>query len=832
MAPPYTDEGRDLIAMQCRVLEMEMELRAMKDEVAKIQGGGTAILGLLDNHRQKGSTSEQESHRNAFELEQRSYRHDLPQDRTQLHLKTASLETELRLATDQLKMAQAGILYLVGLLGSRAPATLQVQQPQLMLSHELPVTAPASQNPMPWSAAESLLDEDTDLLRFEQMPAGVAWGKGDPKISHGWGKSDKGWGQSDQSVQGHTTADAEGGWVADDPASLYGVCPVYRQTLAKSSSQNSVRKITPPDPFWDGTTELQDCIAINAPQIAYPKPTPEHFNLPTASPGAQMYRQDSPASLLLRSPIISTTGLHGAPALAPRVSQRQAYFTQSEHSRLKGMACFIEDMEENDKKLKWQDFANAHRGHTLDQWVDYYANDVRPNYLEQQLRRVAAVAAPGTLQQTSDVNGSVDTSQGDLSPVFVSSDSHSPKSAGARAESANGASPSVTNMEVHLQVTDTAHVAALPDNNTKDGPASPISANDLNDAGEPAIDVSVATALDVVPQPQHEDVGVEVPIITAREVVLPPLHGNLQQLAECREMHQAFTEPTAERSRPRDTARHSWTKESTDKQSQDTSSNGSRPYCLYYNALRNITPNELAWAKVWDQSFTSSVFFKYEDGDLAKVPELRRSVLVQGIPPATLLGTVLDNVHTGKLVRARFIDTTLMRTTPPSGDTVMLEFQSACGASDLVQSTPQLTLPTAGGHGRETATVSLVPTPTRPTSEFLRTQQDSRISRVIYLADHRKQFTAFEVMNRLWHVDRSLTEPVRPIVRPDGVIVLEFASTSDAGKTLYAMGRLGVFRNMGMGYAADPCASGTTESNRNSENVDGHDVADDLDAPY
>ncbi|OQO07729.1 hypothetical protein B0A48_07426 [Cryoendolithus antarcticus] len=723
MAPPHADEERELITMQCRILQMEMELRAVKGEVAKIQGGGTAILGLLDDHPQTGLAADRQPHRNAFELEQHSYRQYPTQDRTQLHLKTASLETQLRLASDQLKMAQAGTLYLVGLLGSRAPATLQVQQPQLMLSHELPVTVPASQNPMPWSAAESLLDENTDLLRFEKMSASVAWGTGDTKNSNDWGKSDKGWGQSDQSVQAHTTADAGGGWGAVDPASLYGACPVYRQTLAKSSSHDSVRKVTPPDPFWDDTMGLQDSVAVSAPQNAYTKPTPEHFKPPTASPGAQMYCSDSTASLLPGSPIISTTKLRGAPALAPRVSQCQAYFTQSEHSRLK-------------------------------------------------------------------------------------------------------------DMQVHLQVTNTPRAAAIPDKATNDGPTASISAVELDDAGELAIDVSVDTALDVFLRPQNEDVGVEVPIITAREVVLPPLHGTFQQLAECREMHQAFTEPTAKRGRPRDTARRSWTKESTDKESQDSPSNGSRPYCLYYKALRNITPNELEWAKVWDRSFTSSVFFKYEDGDLDRDPELRRSVLIQGIPPATLLGTILDNVRTGKLVRAKFIDTIFMRTTPPSGDTVLLEFQSAYDARLFVQSNPQLTLPTAGDGGTETATVSLVHTPTRPTYEYTRAQQDSRISRVIYLADHRKQFTAFEVMNRLWHVDGSLAEPVRPIVRPDGVIVLEFASMHDAGKLLYAMGRLGDFRNMGMGYAADPCATGATGLISDSGGMDGDDVVDDLDAPY
>ncbi|KAK6431004.1 hypothetical protein LTR95_012839 [Oleoguttula sp. CCFEE 5521] len=832
MAPPHADEERELITMQCRILQMEMELRAVKGEVAKIQGGGTAILGLLDDHPQTGLAADRQPHRIAFELEQHSYRQYPTQDRTQLHLKTASLETELRLASDQLKMAQAGTLYLVGLLGSRAPATLQVQQPQLMLSHELPVTVPASQNPMPWSAAESLLDENTDLLRFEQMSASVAWGTGDTKNSNDWGKSDKGWGQSDQSVQAHTTADAGGGWGAVDPASLYGACPVYRQTLAKSSSHDSVRKVAPPDPSWDDTTGLQDSVAINAPQNAYPKPTPEHFKLPTASPGAQMYCSDSPASLLLESPIISTTKLHGAPAPAPRVPQHQAYFTQSEHSRLKGMACFIEDMEENDKNLKWQAFANAHRGHTLEQWVDYYAKEVRPNYLEQQLRRVAAIAAPDTLQQVSEADVSDNPSRGASSPDLVSPESDSPKSAAARAESDNPASPSVTDMQVHLQVTDTPRAAAVPDKATNDGPTASISAVELDDAGELAIDVSVDTALDVLLRPQNEDVGVEVPIITAREVVLPPLHGTFQQLAECREMHQAFTEPTAKRGRPRDTARRSWTKESTDEESQDSSSNGSRPYCLYYNALRNITPNELEWAKVWDRSFTSSVFFKYEDGDLDRDPELRRSVLIQGIPPATLLGTILDNVRTGKLVRARFIDTIFMRTTPPSGDTGLLEFQSACDARLFVQSNPQLTLPTAGDGGTATATVSLVLTPTRPTYEYTRAQQDSRISRVIYLADHRKQFTAFEVMNRLWHVDGSLAEPVRPIVRPDGVIVLEFASMHDAGKLLYAMGRIGDFRNMGMGYAADPCATGATGLISDSGDMVGDDVVDDLDAPY
>nr|OQO24006.1 hypothetical protein B0A51_09224 [Rachicladosporium sp. CCFEE 5018] len=831
MASPHADEERELITMQCRILQMEIELRAVKGEVAKIQGGGTAILGLLDDHRQTGLTADQQPHRNAFELEQHSYHQYPTQNRTQLHLKTASLETELRLASDQLEMAQAGTLYLVRLLGSHAPATLQVQQPQLMLSHELPVTAPASQNPMPWSAPESLLDEHTDLLRTEQMPASVAGEKGETKNSNDWGKCDKGWGQSDQSVHAHITADAGGGWVASDPASLYGACPVYRQTLAKSSSHGSLRKVTPPDPFWDDTTKLQDSIAIDAPQIAYSRLTPEHFNLPT-SPGAQMYCSDSPASLLLESPIISTIKMHGAPALAPRGPQGQACFTQNEHSRLKGMACFMEDMEENDKALKWQAFANAHRGHTLEQWMDYYAKEVRPNYLEQQLRRAATTAAQETLQQVSAADVSDDFSQGDPSPVLVSPESDFPKSTVARAKSDSGASPSVTDMQMHLQATDTAHVAALPDNTTNDGPASSISAVDFNDARELAIDVSVDTALDVLPRPEDNDVDVELPIVTGREVVLPPLHGNLQQLAECRETHQAFTEPTAKRGRPRDTARRSWTKESTDDESQDTSSNGGRPYCLCYNALRKITPNELEWARIWDRSFTSSVFFKYEDGDLANDPELRRSVLIQGIPPVTLLGTVLDNVHTGKLVRARFIDTESIRTTPPSGDTVMLEFQTACDARDFVHSNNQLTLPTAGGHGTGTATISLLPTPTRPTYEYERAQQDGSVSRVIYFADHRKQFTAFEVMNRLWHVDGSLAEPVRPTVRPDGVIVLEFASMNDAGKTLYAMGRLGEFRNMDMGYATDPCASGPTDSASDSGNVDGDDVADDLDAPY
>ncbi|KAK6423110.1 hypothetical protein LTR95_016582, partial [Oleoguttula sp. CCFEE 5521] len=724
-----------------------------------------------------------------------------------------------------------------------------VQQPRYVLGHELPVTAPRSQIPVPRSATESLLDGDNDLLRFEQIPASVGWGIGDSKLSNGRGKFDRGWGESDkgrresdQSVQDHANVDADGGRVARYPALLYGACPLYRQTLAGSSSRGSVRKITPPDPFWEGPPEVHDDIAITAAQETYPDPTPEHFNLPTASPGAQMHCSDSPASLLLGPPIISTTKLHGAPAHAPRGPQRKPYFTQSEHSRLKGMACFIEDMEENEKKLKWQAFADAHRGHTLEQWVDYYANEVRPNYLEQQLRRVAPNAAPKSLQQMSDVDLSDDTSQGDPSPVLVSPESDSLKSAAVRAESVNGAFPSAAHMQMHLQATDTAHIAGagIPDNKTDGGPASSISAVNLTDAGEPAIDVlvdtaldvSAETALDVLANSQHDDVDFEVPVVTAREVVLPPLHGNLQQLVECREMHQAFREPTAKRGRPRGPTRRSWTKESTDDESQDTSSNGSRPYCLYYNALRNITPNEQQWANIWDRSFTSSVFFKYEDGGLSKASELRRSVLVQCIPPATLLGTVLDSVHTGKLVRARFIDTTSMRTTPPSGDTVMLEFQSACSARDFVRSTPQLTLPTAGGDGTETATVLLVSTPTHPTYEYERAQRDGHISRVIYLADHRQQFTAFEVMNRLWHVDGSLAEPVRPTVRSHGVIVLEFASISDAGKTLYAMGKLGDFRSMDMGYAADPCALGATDSNSASWDVDGDDVADDLDAPY
>ncbi|KAK6429021.1 hypothetical protein LTR95_014829, partial [Oleoguttula sp. CCFEE 5521] len=72
MAPSHANEDRELIAMQCRILQMETELRAVKGEATKIQGGGTAILGLLGTHSHMGFAGGQQPQLKTFELEQRA----------------------------------------------------------------------------------------------------------------------------------------------------------------------------------------------------------------------------------------------------------------------------------------------------------------------------------------------------------------------------------------------------------------------------------------------------------------------------------------------------------------------------------------------------------------------------------------------------------------------------------------------------------------------------------------------------------------------------------------------------------------------------------------
>ena len=65
-------------------------------------------------------------------------------------------------------------------------------------------------------------------------------------------------------------------------------------------------------------------------------------------------------------------------------------FTDSEHNRLLGAACFIYDMQKEMSEIEqagyWKSFARSSAGHSAQEWEEYWHKTVKPIYLAHSKR--------------------------------------------------------------------------------------------------------------------------------------------------------------------------------------------------------------------------------------------------------------------------------------------------------------------------------------------------------------------------------------------------------------------------------------------------------------
>jgi hypothetical protein len=92
---------------------------------------------------------------------------------------------------------------------------------------------------------------------------------------------------------------------------------------------------------------------------------------------------------------------HARPVSRDKQDSRPNYLgsrAHYEYHRLLGAACFIEDMDADEKAVHWRKFARNCPHASAAQWESYYESDVRPVYLEKQRARELTVTLPSRVE--------------------------------------------------------------------------------------------------------------------------------------------------------------------------------------------------------------------------------------------------------------------------------------------------------------------------------------------------------------------------------------------------------------------------------------------------
>ena len=192
-------------------------------------------------------------------------------------------------------------------------------------------------------------------------------------------------------------------------------------------------------------------------------------------------------------------------------------------------------------------------------------------------------------------------------------------------------------------------------------------------------------------------------------------------------------------------------------------------------------------------------------------PELYRTVMITNVPTTMMLATVVNKVRGGRIVDAKYLETAGMRTQPPiTTNTVLVEFLHANDAATFVQFTQKhdilLFHDDAGSTVKLTA--RLMDTPSRRLPPGLYHNMHQRgLTRVLFIVDKDEEWETEEVIEELQGRHPELKKPLSAGGDENGVLYFKFADVRDAGNAWEIVNRdARFFHGASKGFWPDPCA--------------------------
>lgn len=525
------------------------------------------------------------------------------------------------------------------------------------------------------------------------------------------------------------------------------------------------------------------------------------------------------------------------------------------HRRLAGRACFVEDWEAED----WETWAAKERMFSTEGWKKYYAEKIRPQYLEKEATRAASwggAVGAGGVEQTEELAKKKD---GSLAEVGIAGTEVAQVLAEVRDEDPD-AGDSVNNAGGDEEDADSSNQGKEEDSADVE-----VSSGDADTNGTLATELEMtaerghASMMKNVAPLSHDDaeqaLGVEKQAKFPRQTPEPEeglAASRWAQKPSAKSFYPEAAQATGSESAVLNST-HLLTAEGhpdndvgaldvtllvkTDDQCPTQSPSGHIVHAAPSRGTREQPVR--GWnSERYDRRgshFAGSPPFRYQEPGYAIAgshpaldaetkstvfshsgPGDLRTVQISGIPPNVTLQEVLDKIRGGKIVSAIFLRTAGMNTNPPMQmNAVMVTFLHARDAQTYVEFCTRKVNIFFWSESWEApfkATVSLLQTASRHVDPVLRHQEASR---VIYLADN-GTWEVDHVVAKLLSWSRFDTANDRPTaaVRPvrygrdqDGILWFEFASLADAGMAKFVMDdREREFGRMSKGYLPDPCA--------------------------
>lgn len=418
----------------------------------------------------------------------------------------------------------------------------------------------------------------------------------------------------------------------------------------------------------------------------------------------------------------------GSPQEIPAAGRES--INQREHSRLVGIATWVEEKTLEGLPQYWEDFAKSNPAHSADEWRSYYESEVRPQLPARRENNVQSMSSGFDHEighrsllnlLEGDDESPLDTTKypimGKTSGSGQESTKNRPEQAAEAAESSETA---------QMRTARPVHIRSYSKDDVK---KHEIAARDRLDFNRPAEDVDDRPLNKVPPGPSQYP-------------RMPPI-------------------------------------------------------------LKD-------WKKmVW-----------YQPGPhTTHAVGILRTILITNLPAGTLLAAVLDRVHGGRVISAKFVETTGMKTFPPiNTDSALIEFYGQTMASRFVDacSTKPISFPAADGSLIQ-AEVTLLQTASREIPDHIvRGMKDAGLTRLVYLNDHRGQMTASYILRKYYSAPRVSSgdpEPAKyPLRQSDSgsgalrSVELEFANVEDARKVHRFLFQDPEFSSNTKGFLMDPCA--------------------------
>lgn len=432
------------------------------------------------------------------------------------------------------------------------------------------------------------------------------------------------------------------------------------------------------------------------------------------------------------------------PFTSANVSQQRpngSAFALHEHRRLMGAAMFIEDMSIAEREEHWQDLAWRSARHTAEEWQKYYEEFVRPGYLAKVARR------------TSSTDGII--VDGDEALIQLENYCGQEKCDSlVEAKPGDGLLRQKYLLRPIAPIRDMRLVLGQHDTLSNDKPAA-----GLNDT-EPLLDLDLEDI-------HIQDSGIAlVPERQARKALqtsFPPETSSTNEDAVIRGNIWSCDFP-------------------------QTTQGRSRPPSRAFEGPKEVT----------------DLFSEQHSDDKS----LFRTVLISNIPPKIKLGDVLQKVRGGTIVSAILLRTSGMKSKPRlETNACFVVFLHAHEARAFVNFFTIRQFPffwSVKCDAPMKATVSVLPSPSRPLHPKLLTDIRNGMTRVLFVVDEEGTWKAEEVADELFRC--GVARPLIAERRSDETIVLEFAHIWDAAAAWQVVDRNRTFfGRVEKGFLPDPC---------------------------